>query len=127
MKVMVDTSVLIDLDTGYRPTLERFVSLKELSPTLPSISFMAYYEFIHGLRKRNPKNREKSLAFIQEFVIVHTTLQTAAVLSLLKERYPSCSLADLFIAAQAIENGMMLVTRDLDFEKIAELDKIILS
>ena len=68
--------------------------------------------------------------FINKFIVLQTTRATSMILSSLKNKYDSLgvgiSLSDLIITALCIENGMTLVTRDRDFEKIAELKKVIL-
>jgi len=46
-------------------------------------------------------------------------------MSFLEEKY-NLPLADLVIASQTLEYNCILVTKDKDFEKIKEIDKIIL-
>ncbi|MBI2675608.1 MAG: type II toxin-antitoxin system VapC family toxin [Candidatus Aenigmarchaeota archaeon] len=124
MILQLDTSILIDLENGQKPVIGRLEELKGMYPALPTISFMTYFEFLYGLRKKRPHNQNSSLAFLENFDVIQTTKRTASVLSLLKERY-GLPFSDLFIAAQAIENNMMLVTKDADFERIEELNKIV--
>lgn len=126
MILVLDTSIVIDLDNRARNIEERLVSLRLAYPDVPKISFMTYFEFVFGLRKRQPHNKLKSLAFIENFDVLQTTKITANILSGLKMKYGSLSFSDLFIAAQAIENNMLLVTHDQDFESIGELNKIVL-
>ena len=126
MTLILDTSVLINLENERVGTIEKLSSLRKIHVDRPKISFISYFEFIHGLRRKQPHNKYNSLLFIESFDVIQTTKTTAKILSLLKEKYGELSHSDLFIASQTIENGMILVTEDRDFEKIAELDKIIL-
>ena len=51
------------------------------------------------------------------------TKNTADRLVELKQKY-ELPLADLLIAAQVIENNGILITKDNDFDKIKEIEKI---
>ncbi len=126
MSLILDSSVIIDLDKKEKGIVKSLAALKAVHPSPAKISFMTYFEFIHGLREKQPQNKEKALLFINSFDVLQTTKVTASILSLLKQQYGDLELADLFIAAQAIENNLMLVTKDKDFERIKELNKIIL-
>ncbi|MBI4163797.1 MAG: PIN domain-containing protein, partial [Candidatus Aenigmarchaeota archaeon] len=94
-------------------------------PERPAITFISYFEFLYGIRKKDIRNKEKAISFIEEFSIIQTTKTTAGILVWLKEKY-ELPLADLLIASQAIENQSVLITKDNDFDKIRELNKIII-
>ncbi len=126
MILLLDTSIIIDLENGIKNTLEKLESIRGSYPDVPKVSFMTYFEFIDGIRNKQPHNRQKALAFIENFDVLQTTKNTAGILSSLKEKYGDVSFSDLFIAAQAIENNMMLATKDKDFDKIKEINKIII-
>ena len=68
--------------------------------------------------------------FLKKFNILQTTNSSAEILSDLKIKYDkkgmSLPLADLLSASIVIDNSLILVTKDRDFEKIEELKKIIL-
>ncbi len=124
MKLVFDTSVIIDLEKRNADTIEKLKEIIHLYPEKPAIAFISYFEFLYGLRKKDVRNKEKAIAFIEEFPIIQTTKTTAGILVWLKEKY-ELPLADLLIASQAIENQSVLVTKDNDFDKIKELNKII--
>ncbi len=126
MIILLDTSVIIDIDNRMESTLESLASLKASYPALPRISFMTYFEVIHGLSRMQPRRKQNSLAFIENFDVVQTTKATASVLSALRDKYGDLPFSDLFIAAQAMENNMILVTKDNDFSRIEGLDKAII-
>ena len=124
MITVLDTSVVIDIDNRVSSTIQKLASIRDIYPEIPKISFFTYFEFIYGLRKKQPHNKQKSMAFIENFDVLQTTKNTANILSILKEKYGDLSFSDLFIAAQSIENNTLLVTRDKDFDEITELNKM---
>ncbi len=123
--LILDTSIVIEIERGNKEIIKKLNGLKVMHPSPPKISFITYFEFIHGLRKKSLKNKEASMNFIKFFEIVQTTKETAEFLSDLKGKY-ELSLTDLFIASHVIEGRGILVTRDKDFERITEINKIFL-
>lgn len=123
MTLVFDTSILIEIERGGEKVLEALKEIKERYPSPPKITFISYFEFLHGLRNKSNEYRERYLALLNAFEVIQTTKITAKVLSILKSNY-ELSLSDLMIASQVIENDLVLVTRDKDFETIEELQKI---
>lgn len=130
MSLAFDTSILIELERKNPEVIKKIDKLAHNYPAYPQLPFISYYEFIRGLKIKKDKNYGKKLAFVDKFNILKTSKRTAEILADLRIKYEkigfSFPLADLFISAQAIENQLILVTRDKDFEKIEELKKIIL-
>ncbi len=123
MILILDTSVLIDIDNHQPKIAEKIATLRSQYPSLPiKISFMTYFEFYHGLRKKAPSALPRSLAFIELFKTLITTKETARLLSQLKHRHPTATLTDLFIAAQTLEHEGILITTDKDFQLIKEIN-----
>ncbi len=123
MFLVFDTSVVIEIERGNREIIRKLNELRRLYPAPPKISFIVYYELIHGIRKRSPKNKAKVEKIINAFEVLHTTNTTARNLSKLKGKY-ELSLTDLFIASQVMEEKGILITRDKDFDKIGEIEKV---
>ncbi len=130
MTLALDTSIIIDIEKKDKEVLGKMRELIAAYPAPASITFISYFEFMHGLQQKSPKNKEKALSFIEMFRFLEPTKRTAGILSDLKSKYEklgkSFSLSDLMIASQAIENGMTLVTRDRHFQEIEELKKVIM-
>ena len=67
---------------------------------------------------------------MNNFHIIQTSRKTAKILADIKSKYDkkgvTISLTDLIISCITIENNMVLVTKDKDFEKIENLKKIII-
>lgn len=125
MYLIFDTSVIIEIERENKDFIQKVIELKKSYPRLPKIPFIVYYEFIHGIRKRNLKNKIKAEKIINAFDVIHTTNKTARNLSYLKDKY-EFPLADLLVVSQVMEINGILVTRDKDFDKIEEINKIIL-
>lgn len=130
MTLILDTSILIDLEKGNQETTHKIETLSRIHPSQPCISFMTYTEFLIGMETVGEKKKAKLYEFLMNFTVMHTTRETALILSRLKHDYDKKgkkkSLTDIFIASQAIEHNMKLVTKDKDFEEIVELDSYIL-
>ena len=125
MSLVFDTSVLINLERKEPKTVEAVRRLAEVDPLAPSVAFLAYFEFIHGLHAKSPKNKEQSLSFIEQFRCLEPTRRTAHILSRLLIAHAlkgeGITMSDALIASQAIEHNMILVTGDKQFQKIKEL------
>jgi|SRR3989344_1161024 len=129
MTLVLDTSILIEIKNGNRKVIEKLKTLSTAYSQPAKITFINQFEFLLGIKEKSQKNKEKALSLLNEFVILHTTNKTAMILSELKYNYEnkgiSLSLADLIISSIVIENNLIFLTQDRDFEKIEELQKII--
>lgn len=130
MILVLDTSILINLEKGEKDTIKKIEELSKVHNSPAVITFVNYFEFLLGIKERNPKNKEKALSFINKFGVLKVNKETADTLSELKYKYDkkgfTLPLADFLITSQVIENNMLLVTKDKDFEKIGELKKVII-
>ena len=124
MTLVLDSSIIIEIERGNKEIIEKLNELRKIHPAPPKISFMSYFEFLYGLRKKSIKNKMKSEEFLQLFETIQTNNSTASFLVKLKDKY-ELSLTDLFIASQVMENDYVLVTKDKDFERIEEIEKVI--
>ncbi|MAE49388.1 hypothetical protein CMI48_01025 [Candidatus Pacearchaeota archaeon] len=131
MTLLLDTSVLIAIEKKEAHIKEKLNQIRKQHQTIPAISLITYTEMITGYKKREIKNQEKAIGFLNNFTFLPATKETATILANLKYTYDqkgnTPSLADLFIAAQAKEHHLTLITKDKDFERIDEIDKIILA
>ncbi len=125
MNLILDTSIVIEIEKRNIEVIKKLKELRKLYPSPPKISFISYFEFLYGIRNKSIKNKEKSLIFLNNLEVLHTTNRTADILVLLKEKY-ELSLADLFIASQVLEDKGILVTKDKDFSSISEIRKVLL-
>ena len=129
MMLVFDTSVIISIEKNDRKIIKRISELSKIYTGAPQTTFIAYYEFLLGIKNRSPKNQVKSIEFLNNFNCLCATKETSKILSDLKHKYNnkgiSINLADLIIASQTKENNMALITRNKIFEKIEEISKII--
>lgn len=130
MTLAFDTSILIAIEKREKGILDRLEELSKVHKLPSQLPFISYYEFLIGLKIRKPKRYKEILEFVNQFNVLETTKNTAEILADLKIEYDkngiTLSLADLLIVSQVIENHLVLITKDKDFEKIKELKKVIL-
>jgi len=128
MTLLLDTSILVALEREDSFVKKKIGELSESKP--PFISFISLFEFLYGLESLPLEKKANLKKFLWKFSVLHTTNETAMWLSYLKYCYvkqgKQKSLSDLFIASQALEHKLTLVTRDKDFEDISEIKKIMI-
>lgn len=124
----LDTNVLIELDLANKPLISKLEEMKKDSPsniTIPSIVVSEYY---YGFLRAN--KREAALKNLEFFEVLNTSKQSSLICAELKREAEQAGYTipelDLLIASICIDNGVTLVTFDKQFEKVAELKKIIL-
>lgn len=130
MTLVLDTSVLIDIEKKCKGTIEKIEELRKVHYMPAAITFVSYFEFYFGAISKNIKNKQLMLEFISKFNCLKASAKTGEILAELKFKYDKIGLAlplaDLIIASQVIENNMVLLTKDKDFGRITEIRKIIL-
>lgn len=130
MVLVLDTSILIAIEKRDEKIITKLKELSKQHPFPPQITFITHFEFLFGLKLKQPKNQKLMLSFLNKFNVLQPTTITSEILSDLKISYDKqgtvLSLADLLIASQVIEHNMTLATKDKDFVKIRELKAIIL-
>ena len=129
MSLVFDTSILIAIERGDKETINKLEDLHKSYQSSPQLTFISFFEYLVGLKIRKNNSFQNNLIFLKKFNVLHTTNSSAEILSDLKVKYDkkglSLSLADLLSASIVIDNSLILVTKDKDFEKIDELKKII--
>ncbi len=85
MTLLLDTSILIDLERRWEPTLIKLRELSLLHPLPATITFMNWFEFELGIKERAVRNQEKALQFLSSFSVLNTTVKTASILAELKQ------------------------------------------
>jgi len=89
---------------------------------------MTYVELRYGLKLI--KNTQLATKLIDSFHMILPTKSQAKLLAQLKwsldRKGTAVSMSDLFIASQVIDENLVLVTKDTDFERISELNCVII-
>ena len=131
MTLVLDTSILIDIEHNNKKTIDILKQLRAEHQDIPHIALINHFEFLIGLKEKKPHNEARGLHFLELFPVLAANKLTSKHLADLKYKYDKkgllIPLADFLIAAQVIENNMTFVTRDKDYEGIEEMDKIILT
>jgi len=121
---LIDTSVLIDFFKG-KETKQSKKLEKIIARQIPfGISIFTYQELLQGAR--NKKEFEKLKKYLNTQKIYypsHETFEASAYLffSCRKRGITIRSTIDALIATTAIENGLILLCSDRDFEHIANV------
>ena len=123
MQLVLDSSVVIELERKNREVISKIEELKNRYSLIPKISFITYFELMEGISNKSDKNMRAAQNFIELFEVIQTTKLTAKNLVALRKKY-ELPIPDLLIAAQTLEIGGVLVTKDKDFERINEIEKI---
>ena len=130
MTLLLDTSILIGIQRKDRDIIKKLEGLTKIHFHPSSVSFINYFEFYYGLIDKNVKNWQIMIEFINKFNCLKASVMTAQILAELKHKYDKkgipIGLTDLIIASQAKENNLVLVSMDKTFEKIEDINKIIL-
>ncbi|MEK6905890.1 MAG: type II toxin-antitoxin system VapC family toxin [Nanoarchaeota archaeon] len=132
MNFLVDTSVLIEIENNNEVVVKGLERLRNNTPHASLyISIFTYSEYYYGIIDKSEKNKHKVVERLNDYPLLNTTKKTAIVFSELlhsvKKKGKMIPHFDLFIAALAIENDMILITRDNHFKEIPELKSIILT
>ena len=127
MTLVFDTSIIIALEKNDENVITKIQELLKNYRLPPATTFLNLFEFLLGVKIKPPKKAKEAVTFIKKFDILNSTERTSELLADLKYKYDrkgmALSLSDLIIASLVIENDMVLVTMDKDFEKIEELNK----
>lgn len=126
--MILDTSVLIGLQRKQKEIIETVRKL-EYEESF-AITFINKFEFLYGIQRQNVRKKEESITFLNQFLVLGASERTSEILTELKFKYDqkgiSLSLTDLLIASIALENRKRVITSDKDFQKIEELDIVLL-
>ena len=130
MTLLLDTSILVGIQRKDRDIIRKLADLTKIHFHPSSVSFINYFEFYYGLIDKKVKNKQIMIEFINKFNCLKASVMTAQILAELKHKYDKkgipIGLTDLIIASQAKENNLVLVSMDKTFEKIEDINKIIL-
>ncbi|MBI2232989.1 MAG: PIN domain-containing protein [Candidatus Aenigmarchaeota archaeon] len=128
MNLALDTNILIEIDRLNKKIIEKLESLRkeeQLDPTLPALVVLEYYYGFLDSRKK-----ESALKNINKYTILNTSKGSSLLSAEIKHKLERAGQIipdiDIIIAAICIDNNAILVTSDKQFEKIKELNKIIL-
>ena len=128
MIVTFDTSVLIDIERRDNDTIRKVKEIINRGHNSTFLTFIPYFELYFGILNKSPKNFNKSYAFLQEFSILFPSKRTAEILAKFRKKYEpkgkTLPLADYLIVSQVKEHGLILITKDKDFEMFEEIKTI---
>ncbi len=117
MKILVDTSAIIEWRAG-NPNAVRVINESENT----NISSLSQFEVLVG------DESEKVKEFFRNFPLLPFTardsLRAVSIYRALVKKGKIINTMDMLIAAQALERGLTIVTKDGDFDRIKELNVV---
>lgn len=120
-KILVDTDVLIDFMRGYDERIKSLFYRIQKHETHASISLVSVTELYAGKDAEVEAKQTILTKLLAFFNIVLLDLSTAQLAGNIKRKY-SLSLADSYIAATSLENGLPLLSfNNKHFKQIPEL------
>ena len=121
-KYLIDTSIIIDYLRGHKATVGLIEKLLSNNNQF-YISVLTQAELYSGKSSRQHASRQALAGLIVSFKKIPIDEITAIESGYLKRDY-GITLFDAIIAATAINNRMILLTRDRDFTKIKTLKRL---
>lgn len=122
--VLVDTCVFVSFFRGRES--EPFVRL--LKENLCLLSPIVHLELIQGVRAKEEYRLERVLSGLHQYTSGITDYECAArILRRIRGHGITIGIADLLIAAQAINSGASLMTTDKVFERLSAIGLIRMS
>ncbi len=129
MNLVLDTSVLIDIERGVEKTRQGVLSLRKGDEYKLAITSISYTEAFHGYIKIGRKEGEIE-ALLENFFLLNTTktssIWAAKIRSDLEKTGKVIPTADIIIASIAIDTDSVFVTKDKHFEHIKHLKTVFL-
>jgi len=130
MGLILDTSVIIDVEKNKTSTIERLFELFKQDKNIANISFITYFEIYYGYLDESLKQKVKNLERLNDLYCLVAGKETSKILAEFRHKYKekgiNFSMSDLIIAAQTYEHNLILVTKGLGFKNIDEIKTIII-
>ncbi len=131
MKLVLDTNIYCDFAEGVSQTTDLLATLGD-SLHLPAIVIGELsYGFMKGSRRSQNEQKLNEIIRLLDIQIVEVTQSVASKYGLIYlssvQKGRKIPLNDVWIAACCMEIGGTLLTRDLHFEHVEQIDKMILS
>ena len=126
--IVIDTSVLIDLEQGNPRTKERLAVLQKQYAGTIMLAAPTIWEYLDGILVNKPNHFEDLREDLRRYRILHTTDESSVLFAKLKHRLKTMGKMmpdmDILIAAIALDFNCTVVTKDKHFSTIKELSVI---
>lgn len=120
-KILIDTNIFIDHLRGYTPAVDFFSSLSQKEVLFSAITES---ELLAGSINQSTEKRELLLQFLEQWTKISVDNPLAVTAGDLSRVY-KMDIPDAIIAASALQEGSVLITRNIkDFQKIKGLKVI---
>ena len=130
MALVLDTSVLIEIEKKNPSVITQLSVLSKDHPEPPAITFPTYCEYYLGYLDQRPESQAKALKDLEYYPTLHTTNRNARLFARLRHTLGSrgkpLSTFDSLIASIALEHNLPLATLDQAFTDVPGLRVILL-
>ena len=129
MYLVLDTSVLIDIEKNVELTKQKLLSLRQNLPLALAITSITYTEIFRGYLKIG-KNQDEIEDILEKYILLNTTKNSsiiaADIMNILYEKGKPIPVQDILIASIAIDSGGILATKDPHFQDVQNLKVIMI-
>lgn len=130
MSLIIDTSILIEIENNNQDIINKVNALKDAPKAELYLTIFSFCEFYYGAINKSEKNQEKVRERLSHYKLLNTTQATAMIfcnlLHHLKKKGTPLPQFDVFISALAVEHGFTLVTADTHFKEVPGLNCLVL-
>lgn len=127
MGFLIDTSILIEIENDNSEIIKK---IEQLGRAELFITIFNFCEYHYGLLNKSQKNQERLMQRLGEYKLLNTSFRSGIIfcqmLAELKKAGRTVPQFDLFIAAIAVENDLILISADEHFRNIPKLKSVIL-
>jgi len=124
MYIVLDTSVVIDIEKGIEQTKQRLLSVKSEGNFLPAITSITYTELLHGYLKIG-KSRKEVDSVLDKYFLLNTSKDSSKIaaefMHYLEVKGKMIPTADILIASISADKNSVFVTKDNHFKNIPNL------
>lgn len=124
MYLVLDTSVLIDIERGVEATKQKLLKMRLEAPYALAVGSITYTEAFYGYLKTG-KKEDEIIDALDKYALLNTTKNSSRIAAEITDfLYGSgkpIPTADIIIASIAIDSKAVLATKDAHFKGIQNL------
>ena len=130
MIYVLDTNVLIEIETGNKEIASKLANLSVHASGPFHITSPVYSEFYYGYLNKSEVKQNAALEHLRVYGLLNTTTKSSTLFAQLKKSLEDSGkhipLMDLLTASIVMSAGATLVTRDTHFKSIEGLSVVVL-
>ncbi|HLD83317.1 MAG TPA: type II toxin-antitoxin system VapC family toxin [archaeon] len=128
--IVLDTDALIELERNNVKVIERISKMRKEHPEDIAITSAVYAEFSFGLMNVNKEKRDAAIVSLNQYRVLDFDKPSASEYARMKWKLERegklVPIMDLVTASVSMRHGATLVTGDAHYERISDLNVIML-